>query len=75
MGDFHLAPELAFVYRDKEFREAEDTAHTLTKELWRSDRDVRWQVKLHSDHPVDTFEGPSLGAAFTVGLAKLLASD
>ena len=73
-GECYAVPELAFL-RDKDARQAEDNARAYVEEigLWRKEWDVRWQLHRHDGKPLVTLSGPSLGAAFTLGLAKLLA--
>jgi len=72
-GECYAAPELVFL-RDKDARQAEDNACAYVKEigLWRKEWDVRWQLHRRDGKPLVTLSGPSLGAAFTLGLAKLL---
>lgn len=68
--------ELAFVYRDEEFRDAEKKAGLVVESLLQSPGpcDVRWQLKRFDGHPIAALTGPSLGLAFAVGMTKLRAS-
>ncbi len=72
-GEFYAIPELAFL-RDKEARQAEENARACVEGigLWQTEWDVRWQLHRRDGKPLVTLSGPSLGAAFTLGLAKLL---
>ena len=72
-GECYAVPELAFL-RDKDARRAEDNARACVEGigLWRTEWDVRWQLHRRDGKPLVTLSGPSLGAAFALGLAKLL---
>jgi len=71
-GDFYPVPELAFL-RDPDFCQTEDNARECLQRmgLWKRERDVRWQLQRRDDKPVVNLTGPSLGAAFALGLGKL----
>jgi len=73
-GECYAVPELAFL-RDKDARRAEDDARACVEGigLWRTEWDVRWRLRRRDGKPLVTLSGPSLGAAFALGLAKLLA--
>ena len=70
--DFYPVPELSFL-RDPDFRQTEDNAREclLRMGLWKKERDVRWQLRRRDDKPIVNLTGPSLGAAFALGLGKL----
>src|SRR5262245_35024430 len=71
-GDFYPVPELSFL-RDPDFRQTEDYARECLHRmgLWKKERDVRWQLQRRDDKPIVNLTGPSLGAAFALGLGKL----
>jgi hypothetical protein len=73
-GDFYPVPELSFL-RDPDFRQTEDNARECLQrmELWKREWNVRWRLQRHDDKPVVNLTGPSLGAAFALGLGKLFA--
>ena len=75
-GDFYPAPELAFL-RDADFQQAEANAraavHTVAQ--WSSQYDVRWRLQRRDGKPVTSLGGPSLGAAFALGISTLLARE
>jgi hypothetical protein len=73
-GEFYAVPELAFL-RDKDSRQAEDEARACVEGtgLWRKDWDVRWRLQRRDGKPLAALSGPSIGAAFALGLAKLCA--
>ena len=73
--EWYCVPELAFL-RDTEARQAEDHARAYVARtgLWQQEWDVRWQVQRRDGKPLVTLSGPSLGAAFALGLAKLCAA-
>jgi len=72
-GDCYAVPELAFM-RDKDARQAEENARAYVEGigLWRKEWDVRWQLHRRDGKPLVTLSGPSMGAAFVLGLVKLL---
>jgi len=72
-GECYAVPELAFL-RDAAARQAESHARACVAGmgLWRTEWDVRWHLQRRDGKPLVTLSGPSLGAAFTLGLAKLL---
>ena len=72
LGECYTVPELVFL-RDKDAQQAEENACAYVKELglWRKECDVRWRLHRRDGKPFVTLSGPSLGAAFTLGLAKL----
>jgi hypothetical protein len=73
-GKLYPIPELAFM-RDKDFHQAEDNARACVEGagLWQKDWDVRWRLQRRDGKPLVTLSGPSMGAAFALGLAKLFA--
>jgi len=76
-GLLYPTPALAFVGRDGLFREAEQNAATAlqqTYQLWHATWDVRWSLHRQDGIPLlHRLEGNSLGGAFGLGLATLLA--
>ena len=76
IGDFYPVPELAFL-RDADFQLAEANAraavHTVTH--WPSSYDVRWRLQRRDGKALTNLSGPSLGAAFSLGISTLLASE
>lgn len=76
-GLCYPAPDLAFVRRDRTFREAEHNACTYVKDagLWKADYDVRWRVTRRDGRPITTLTGSSMGFAFALGLAKLFTAE
>ena len=76
-GLCYPTPDLAFVRRDRTFREAEHNACTYVKDagLWKADHDVRWRVKRCDGQPITTLTGSSMGFAFALGLAKLFTAE
>lgn len=73
-GEFYPVPELAFI-RDVDFRQAEENAHGCSAgtELWHKGWDVRWRLQRRDGKALFNLTGPSLGAAFALGIGKLLA--
>jgi hypothetical protein len=73
-GEFYPAPALAFL-RDDDFRQAEDNARTALAQTSFVDRhqDVRWRLQRRDNKPLTSLSGPSLGAAFALGIGKLCA--
>ncbi len=71
-GEFYPAPELAFL-RDDDFRQAEDNARAALEHTSFVDRhtDVRWRLHRRDAKPLTSLSGPSLGAAFALGIGKL----
>jgi hypothetical protein len=71
-GALYPLPELTFL-RDTTFQEAEVNACTTIKAmgLWPPTSDVRWSLQRRDSKPVANLSGPSLGAAFALGLSKL----
>jgi hypothetical protein len=65
--------DLAFVRRDPEFRKSESNACACAG-LSQQQRDVRWQLQRRDGQPTTALTGPSMGLAFTLGIAKLLAA-
>ena len=74
-GECYATPELAFL-RDTDARQAEDNARACVARtgLWQTAWDVRWQLHRNDGKPLVTLSGPSLGAAFALGLANLCAA-
>jgi len=75
-GDFYPLPEFVFL-RDATFQEAEVNACAAIKAmgLWLSTHDVRWSLQRRDSKPVATLSGPSMGAAFALGLGKLYSNS
>lgn len=75
-GDFYPVPELAFL-RDADFQQAETNAqvavHTIAQ--WPPSDDVRWRLQRRDGKPLANLSGPSLGAAFSLGISALLAGE
>lgn len=71
-GGLYPIPEQAFI-RDSDFRQAEDNARTyvMGTGIWRADWDVRWRLQRRDGKPLANLTGPSLGAAFALGVEKL----
>lgn len=69
-------PELAFL-RDNDFRHAENQAGTWSTSIlmWRQDQDIRWRLHRQDGKPLTSLTGPSLGAAFALGIAKLCTGE
>lgn len=74
-GEIYPIPALAFVERDKNFRDAEDAALAWvrdTAQLWQHAWDARWRLERRDGVPLlPRLDGNSLGGAFALGLAKL----
>jgi hypothetical protein len=75
-GGVYPVPELAFV-QDPSFLQAQDDARTCVEEAapWLKSREVRWRLQRHDGKPVVHLTGPSMGAAFALGMAKLCAEE
>ncbi len=75
-GEFYPAPELAFL-RDEDFRQAEDNARAALAQTGFADHhhDVRWRLQRRDNKPLTSLSGPSLGAAFALGIGKLCAEQ
>jgi hypothetical protein len=73
-GEFYPMPALAFL-RDDDFRQAEDNARASLAQARHADhhRDVRWRLQRRDNKPLTSLSGPSLGAAFALGIEKLCA--
>ena len=68
-GDIYPHHDLAFVFRDPQFRQAEADARTYVGSLglWPKDRDVCWRLTRPFDNrPVRRLTGASMGAAFVL---------
>jgi hypothetical protein len=74
VGDFYPVHELAFL-RDADFQQAEANASATVKAtgLWLPDRDVRWRLQRRDGKPITALAGPSMGAAFALGISRLCA--
>jgi len=74
-GDFYPVPELAFL-RDADFQLAEANARAAVHTIihWPPSYDVRWRLQRRDGKPLTNLSGPSLGAAFSLGISALLAS-
>lgn len=68
-------PELVFL-RDTDFQQAETHASAATHAagLWSTNHDVRWQLHRRDGKPLTTLAGPSMGAAFALGISKLCSA-
>jgi hypothetical protein len=75
-GALYPAPELAFL-RDADFQQAEANAGAAISAagLWTPDTDVRWRLQRRDGKPLTSLSGPSLGAAFALGVSKLLTEQ
>ncbi len=75
-GELYPIPELAFM-SSADFQHAQHEAGAWAENtgLWRTDRDVRWQLRRRDGKPLVNLTGPSLGAAFALGIAKLFAGE
>lgn len=72
-GEFYPVPELAFL-RDDDFRQAEENARALTQASFADHHhDIRWRLQRRDNKPLASLSGPSLGAAFALGIGKLSA--
>jgi hypothetical protein len=73
------APQLAFVARDDEFRQAEANAHTYvqkTERLWPNNQDIRWRLERRDGKRLSSaLVGDSLGGAFGLGLLRLSVGE
>lgn len=68
-------PELVFL-RDADFQQAETQASAATHAsgIWSTRHDVRWQLHRRDGRPLTTLSGPSMGAAFALGISKLCSA-
>lgn len=73
-GDLYPTPAFAFI-RDATFCQAENDAREWLEHagLAPEKHDIRWQLQRHDGKPFVNLTGPSMGAAFALGMAKLLA--
>lgn len=73
-GELYPAPALAFL-RDDDFRQAEDNARASLEQtsVAYKHQDVRWRLQRHDNKPLTSLSGPSMGAAFALGIGKLCA--
>jgi hypothetical protein len=73
-GELYPTPELAFL-RDADFQQAEATACAALQAtpFWSHHHDVRWRLQRRDGKPVTNLSGPSMGAAFALGMGRLLA--
>lgn len=73
-GELYPAPAFAFL-RDDDFRQAEDNARACLEQTSFADthKDVRWRLQRRDNKPLTSLSGPSMGAAFALGLGKLCA--
>ena len=75
-GELFPSSEMAFVFRDEEFEEAEGNACAWAYENgWDRSTDVRWSLKLPDGRTPTSLSGGSAGGAFAVGLAKLFSKS
>ncbi|MGE4093645.1 MAG: SUMF1/EgtB/PvdO family nonheme iron enzyme [Candidatus Binatia bacterium] len=74
-GVLYPSTELALVSRNDEFSEAEHAAGEYLESmgLWTTGLDVHWQLERRDGKPINSLTGPSMGAAFALGMARLLA--
>jgi len=73
-GELYPTPALAFL-RDDDFRQAEDNARAYFEQTSFADKhkDVRWRLQRRDHKPLTNLSGPSMGAAFALGIGKLCA--
>jgi hypothetical protein len=71
-GELYPTPALAFL-RDDDFRQAEDNARAYLEQTSFVDihKDIRWRLQRRDNRPLTSLSGPSLGAAFALGIGKL----
>lgn len=71
-GELYPTPAFAFL-RDDDFRQAEDNARAYLEQTSFADthKDVRWRLQRRDNKPLTSLSGPSLGAAFALGIGKL----
>lgn len=83
-GEQNLYPATAFAFVacDSGFKESMRNARTYLEETlaWPRDKSVRWRIEFQSGNDLDRgwlhrLEGPSLGGAFGLGLANMLAKQ
>lgn len=71
-------PALALVPRDEAFRQAENNARQYVHQclkLWPEGYDVRWRLQIREKPLFPRLGGNSAGAAFALGLLKLLVRE
>ena len=75
-GDLYPSPAFAFL-RDASFCQAENDAREwlVHSGLVPKGQDIRWHLRRHDGKPFGQLSGPSMGAAFALGMAKLLAGE
>jgi hypothetical protein len=75
-GALFPIPALAFRPTD-DFRQAAENARKyLTGQgHWKESQDVRWRLERQRRQPISALSGPSLGAAFALGMEKLFAGE
>jgi hypothetical protein len=75
-GEFYPIPALAFL-RDSDFRQAEENARACVAgiALQQNHHDVRWRLQRRDGKAIVNLSGPSLGAAFALGIGKLFAGE
>ncbi len=73
-GELYPAPAFAFL-RDDDFRQAEDNARAYLEQtsFANKHKDVRWRLQRRDNKPLTSLSGPSMGAAFALGIGKLCA--
>ena len=73
-GELYPAPAFAFL-RDDDFRQAEGNARAYLEQtsFVGKHKDVRWRLQRRDNKPLTSLSGPSLGAAFALGIGKLCA--
>jgi hypothetical protein len=74
-GALYPHPGIAFIFLDAAFVKAMENARQTVARLglWPVDHDVRWAVSRSDGHRLLALSGPSAGAAFALGIAKLFA--
>jgi hypothetical protein len=75
-GEFYPIAALAFL-RDADFRQAEENARACVAgiALQENHHDVRWWLQRRDGKAIVNLSGPSLGAAFALGIGKLFAGE
>jgi hypothetical protein len=75
-GGVYPATDLVFL-RDTDFQQAEQhaRAYLTSASIEPTDCDVRWRLQRHDKKPIVNLSGPSLGAAFALGMAKLCTTS
>jgi hypothetical protein len=77
-GTLYPNPEsMSFVVRGDGFLQAEQNTVAFVRDqgLWPQNKDVRWMITQKNREPIFEIHGGSAGAAFALGLMKLLSSE